>query len=148
MAEALHVFGTHIFKADVQEHSFDPNAVIVGPQLYEDYVAYQELGTVIGEKQHRTYRTTLTKVPPMLFHEVVAARAEVGREFEKIVTNLGAGNAKEAAAAGIGYAHAMGHYGRVIEATLHVPDVDRAVFYHDKNLLTPELASETQPAAK
>lgn len=134
--------GPHIFTPDA-EYTFDPQEVIVSPAELTNYIGYQEVGTLIAEHESlRTFRTTFTKVPQAMFEQVLQARADFGRAFERTFMNMGANDPQEAAAAGLEFANAKADYAWTIAQTFHVPNVDRVVVYHTKHLLTPQLATE------
>ncbi|WP_290721907.1 MULTISPECIES: hypothetical protein [Exiguobacterium] len=142
--QAIHEYGHHEFKADGKLSAFDHMSVIFSLPLYEDYVAYQELGTVHnGRENIRVYRTVLTKLPEDMLVQSFEARDDVNRTFSSVVAAMSEGNERAAVASGMDFAKANARYARMIEYTFHMYQTDQVVFYHDKNLLTDELASET-----
>lgn len=143
LEEALQEFGNHVFIEDGKPYTFSHMSVLFNLQGYEDYVGYQELGTVTGNQELRSYRTVLTKVPPMAFHEIRETHGEVVRAFGDIVSGMMSQDSRQPTAAFADLSKVYGRYGRMIEASFHMDVEDRVVFYHDKNLITDELASET-----
>lgn len=141
--EAIQEFGKHVFIADGKPYTFSHMSVLFNLQGYEDYVGYQELGTVTGNTEVRTYRTILTKVPPMALHEIRETHGEVVKAFGDIVSGMMSQDKQQPAAALADLSKIYGRYGRMIEASFHMDAEDQVIFYHDKNLITDELASET-----
>lgn len=136
-------FGPHAFDADV-EFGFDQHAVLFMTEGDLDgYIGYQELGTVIGNRRERFFRTTFTKVPGRLFNAAVLARGYVGDATKHTFETMGTDRATEA---GVKHALAQGNYAYMIGTIKNMPNVSREIVYHKVSLLTDEKADPSTNA--
>lgn len=130
-------FGPHAFDPDA-EFKFDSHAALFMTEgEYEGYIGYQELGTVIGNRRERFFRTTFTKVPGNLFSAAIVAHSDVADAMQDIFNAMGTDRGTEA---GVKYGLAQGHFAFLMATIKNTPNLNREVVYSKISLLSDEAA--------